>query len=61
MHRELSQPLVLAHQSVDVLGGDNPEHVIREFGMMLHDGWVTKHKLASSVSSKAIDDLYERA
>lgn len=59
--RELSHLLTLACQSVDVLEEDDPEHVVREFGMMMHDGWMTKRKLASSVSSKTIDDLYDRA
>lgn len=59
--RQLGHLLALASQSVGVLEGDDPETVIRDFGAMMHDGWMTKRKLASSVSSGAIDELYERA
>lgn len=58
--RELSHLLALANQSVAVLEGTDPETTIRDFGAMMHEGWMTKRKLARSVSSGAIDDLYDR-
>jgi D-glycero-alpha-D-manno-heptose-7-phosphate kinase len=59
--RELSHLLNLANQSVAILEGTDPDVVIRDFGAIMHDGWMTKRKLAASVSSGVIDALYERA
>lgn len=59
--RELSHLLKLVDQSVDVLEGDDPEHMLREFGAMVHEGWQTKRKLSSGVSNPEIDALYEKA
>jgi D-glycero-alpha-D-manno-heptose-7-phosphate kinase len=35
--------------------------MIRDFGRMLHEGWVTKKRLSSNVSSQQIDALYSAA
>lgn len=59
--RELSHLLKLVDQSVDLLEGDDPEALIRDFGAMVHEGWQTKRSLSSGVSSPDIDALYDQA
>lgn len=59
--RELSHLLTLTNQAVDVLEGSDPDRLIRDFGAMMHEGWMTKRKLASSISSPLIDELYDAA
>lgn len=58
---ELHHLARLADQAVDVLQGDDPHDTIRDFGAMMHEGWMTKKKLSSKVSSEAIDTLYDQA
>lgn len=59
--RELSHLLALVSQSIDVLEGKDPELMIKEFGAMMHEGWMTKRALSSNVSSIEIDELYDAA
>lgn len=59
--RELSSLLALTTQAVDVLEGDNPETMLREFGAMMHEGWQIKKQLSQQVSSPQIDEIYESA
>jgi D-glycero-alpha-D-manno-heptose-7-phosphate kinase len=59
--RELSDLLELTSQAVRVLEGQDPDAMLRDFGAMMHEGWMIKRKLSSKVSSAAIDDLYDRA
>jgi len=59
--QELSHLLTLVSQAVDVLEGSDPEAALKDFGMMMHEGWQTKRKLSSGVSSPQIDELYESA
>ena len=59
--RELSHLLALVSQAADVLEGNDPEAMIKDFGAMMHDGWQTKRKLSPSVSSPEIDALYDAA
>ena len=35
--------------------------MLRDFGAMLHEGWQTKKRLSSKVSSPEIDALYDAA
>ena len=58
---ELSHLLQLTNQAVDVLERDDPEALVRDFAAMMHDGWMTKRKLASNISSPRIDELYDAA
>jgi D-glycero-alpha-D-manno-heptose-7-phosphate kinase len=58
---DLSHLLTLVDQAVDVLEGDDPERLLVELGAMLHDGWETKKRLSSKVSSPQIDALYDAA
>jgi D-glycero-alpha-D-manno-heptose-7-phosphate kinase len=58
---ELSHLLTLVDQAVAVLEGDDPERLLVEFGAMLNDGWETKKRLSSKVSSPQIDALYDAA
>lgn len=59
--RELSHLLKLVNQSVDVLEGEDPETLLRDFGAMMHEGWQTKRSLSSGVSNPQIDSLYDAA
>ncbi len=59
--RELDQLVELTSQAVRVLEGPDPDALVREFGAMMHEGWMVKRKLSSKVSNAAIDELYERA
>ena len=59
--RDLSHLLTLTDQAVDVLEGSDPEHMLADFGAMLHEGWETKKRLSSKVSSPEIDALYAAA
>jgi D-glycero-alpha-D-manno-heptose-7-phosphate kinase len=59
--RELGNLLELTSQAVRVLEGKDPDALLRDFGAMMHEGWMIKRQLSSRVSTAAIDDLYERA
>lgn len=59
--RDLSHLLALTDQAVDVLEQEDPERTLAEFGAMLHEGWETKKRLSSKVSSPEIDTLYDAA
>ncbi len=59
--RDLSHLLALTDQAVGVLEGIDPDRMLTEFGAMLHEGWETKKRLSSKVSSPQIDALYEAA
>jgi D-glycero-alpha-D-manno-heptose-7-phosphate kinase len=59
--RELSHLLELVSQAVDVLEGDDPEAILRDFGSMMQEGWQTKRKLSAGISSPEIDGLYDAA
>lgn len=59
--RELSHLLKLVTQAVDVLEGDDPDAMLKDFGAMMHEGWQTKRCLSSGVSSPEIDALYDAA
>ena len=58
---DLSHLLTLTDQAVDVLECEEPEVMLRDFGAMLHEGWQTKKRLSSKVSSPEIDALYDAA
>jgi D-glycero-alpha-D-manno-heptose-7-phosphate kinase len=59
--RELGHLLELTAQAVRLLESADPEALIRDFGAMMHEGWMTKRKLSPKVSTPEIDDLYGRA
>lgn len=59
--QELSHLLALVSHSVAVLEGGDPESMLRDFGTMMDDGWQTKRKLSSGISSPEIDALYDAA
>jgi len=59
--RELGNLIELTSQAVRVLEGKDPDAMLRDFGAMMHEGWMIKRKLSSRVSTAAIDDLYDRA
>jgi len=59
--RELSHLLELVSQAVDILEGNDPEAMLRDFGAMMQEGWQTKRKLSAGVSSPEIDGLHDSA
>lgn len=56
--RELAHLIALTKEAVNVLEGDDPETLVKHMGRMMHEGWLTKRKLAQNVSSPEIDELY---
>ncbi len=58
---ELSHLLTLVDQAMNVLECEDPDQLLADFGAMLHEGWETKKRLSSRVSSPQIDELYEAA
>jgi D-glycero-alpha-D-manno-heptose-7-phosphate kinase len=61
VERELEHLVELTSQAVRVLEGPDPDALVRDFGAMMHEGWMIKRKLSSKVSNAAIDALYDRA
>lgn len=59
--KDLTHLLALVDQAQTVLEGSEPGAMLREFGAMLHEGWETKKRLSSKVSSPQIDALYDKA
>jgi D-glycero-alpha-D-manno-heptose-7-phosphate kinase len=58
---DLSHLLTLTDQAMGVLECCEPERMLNEFGLMLHEGWETKKRLSSRVSGPEIDALYDHA
>jgi D-glycero-alpha-D-manno-heptose-7-phosphate kinase len=58
---ELSHLMALTNQAVAALECGDPEKMLADFGAMMHEGWMTKRKLSSTMSNRAIDALYEQA
>ncbi|MDE3074327.1 MAG: GHMP kinase [Chloroflexota bacterium] len=58
---ELQHLLELTDQAMEVLEGSDPERMLNDLGRMMHEGWLTKRRLSSRVSSSEIDQLYEAA
>ena len=61
VERELEHLVELTSQAVRVLEGPEPDALVRDFGVMMHEGWMIKRQLSSKVSNAAIDALYDRA
>ncbi|OYQ31573.1 hypothetical protein CHU95_20745 [Niveispirillum lacus] len=59
--RELSDLLALVDQGMDLLQGNDPETMLRDFGAMMHEGWKIKLSLSSKISSSDINTLYDVA
>lgn len=59
--RDLSRLLSMVDRAQEVLEGEHPAAMLSEFGAMLHEGWETKKRLSSKVSSQEIDALYDKA
>lgn len=55
--RWLRKMVHLAQEVRDALNQDD----LHSFGEILHQGWVEKRKMASSISNSQIDEWYERA
>lgn len=55
---ELHSLKLLAAQGVEILTGSGD---LRQFGELLHEGWMLKRQLSSRISDGGIDALYERA
>lgn len=55
---ELRRMGEMVDEALSVLGGGGE---IKEFGRLLHEGWVLKRGLTPDVSTEAIDGIYESA
>jgi D-glycero-alpha-D-manno-heptose-7-phosphate kinase len=56
--RQLHTMRDMVDEAVGILNGNGD---ITDFGRMLHETWMLKKQLASSVSTDFIDDIYQRA
>lgn len=61
VERELGHLVELTTQAVRVLEGRDPDALLRDFGAMMHEGWMIKRQLSSKVSNPEIDALYDHA
>lgn len=61
LDRDLAELLVLTDQVVSVLEGKDPETVVGDFAVMLHEGWQIKRRLAKSITNQTIDEIYGAA
>ena len=55
--QNLRKMVTLADELRDVLGKENTD----QLGALLHKGWLYKKELASGISNKGIDGLYNKA
>jgi D-glycero-alpha-D-manno-heptose-7-phosphate kinase len=56
--REMERIRELVDEGLDVLQNGSD---IREFGQLLHEGWLMKRSLSHAISTTFIDDAYEAA
>ncbi len=57
--KQLDHLCMLTRQAHSVLEGEDTVKVIAELGAMIHDSWMTKRSLSSSISNDLIDSIYE--
>lgn len=55
---QLNHLLQLVDNAVSALEGNNPTVLLHELGAMLHDSWLTKQAMASTITNPTIDRLY---
>lgn len=58
---QLDKLLELVDRASDILSSDHPDHMLERLGKMLHESWLLKRSLSSSMTSLDIDQLYDRA
>jgi len=56
---QLTTMMEMVDDAIDILNGHSDD--IRGFGNLLHDSWVLKKSLSSSISTTRIDNIYETA
>lgn len=61
LDQDLSHLMSLTDQTVNILESPNAEGLLDDLGSILHEGWMTKKKLGSKVSTPHIDALYDYA
>jgi D-glycero-alpha-D-manno-heptose-7-phosphate kinase len=57
--RHVHRMMSLVNEATAILGGPNRD--ISEIGELLHESWMLKRELATSISTPAIDEIYETA
>ncbi len=57
--RHVHRMMSLVNEATAILGG--PNRNLRELGELLHESWMLKRELATSISTPAIDEIYETA
>lgn len=50
----------MAQEGMRLLEEGNSKTFIREFGELMHEGWLRKRQFSGSMTNSEIDDLYER-
>ncbi len=56
--KELAAIQSMVPQAIEILNSNTD---IREFGKLLHESWLLKKSLASSISPEFVDEIYDRA
>ena len=59
--KQLDHLYLMAQEAHALLEKENASAVISELGRMLHEGWMTKRSLSSTISSPELDDIYDTA
>jgi len=59
--RELGSLLAMVDEAMTILEGEDPDRLLRDFGRMMHEGWLVKKSLSSRISQPHIDELYDNA
>jgi len=57
--KELKRMSEMVDESIDILNENDLD--LKDFGNLLHENWMIKRKLTNKVTTKEIDDIYERA
>jgi D-glycero-alpha-D-manno-heptose-7-phosphate kinase len=56
--QELKQMEKLVYQAIDILNESDTD--LKDFGKLLHQNWLIKRKLTNKISTKQIDEIYNR-
>ncbi|MEJ1157929.1 GHMP family kinase ATP-binding protein [Prosthecomicrobium sp. N25] len=56
---ELRHLVDLCREGLRILENDDAERLLADFGRLLSEGWETKRKLSSAITTPRVDEIYE--
>jgi D-glycero-alpha-D-manno-heptose-7-phosphate kinase len=59
--KDLSHLVKLCHAGLELLEGNEPESMLREFGSLVSEGWQSKRRLSASIAVPRVDEIYDEA